>query len=180
MIFEPNFQVCEQGALCLDLLFKYDTFQDYWPFLIAYFLHKVGTVPFVGNVVKVELVQDHDPESSVHPDLEFATWFGQPDDGVDPGSHSREAQKPIRLNHIKRAKQEPIRAFLLFQDINCGQPRLESNHIDRFGELLVDLAPRAVDEHIEFDGAHNLILMPNRTLTSDHTLQCYNLFKISC
>jgi hypothetical protein len=180
MSFEPNFQVCEQGALCLDLLFKYDAFQDFCPFLIAHFLHEVSTVPFVFNLVEGELVQDNDPESSVHPDFEFIPRFGQPDHRVDPGSQGGKAQKPIGLHHVKRTEQAAICVFLLLQDIDCGQPGLEPNHINRFGELVVDLAPWAVDEHIEFDRAHNLILMPNRGLASDHTLQCYNLFKISC
>jgi hypothetical protein len=76
------------------------------------------------------------------------------DDPVHTILADGQSQPFIDLHGIEGAKDDPIGILLLFKDIDGGHIRREADHIDRLGQVIVDLNPWAVNEDVELEGSH--------------------------
>ncbi len=172
LLFEPNFQVCEQGALGPVCFIENEVLNQFVHLLEFDPLDEVCFPVF--NLVEFIMESEADTQFAIQTDDHFLFGLGQVNDQINPTAENGKPCPAVDFHRVERAQERARCVFLLFHDINRRQARAKPDHVDRFGEMVENLMAGAVNEDVQFEGTHSPILIVIERLASGGGLQCYN------
>jgi hypothetical protein len=120
--------------------------QQFIHFYEAYSLADLRPVVFE----MAEFVGENDLDAGTSEDmkLQLLLWLRQIDDRIDPIPEDGKPKQAERFHRVKRAGEDAVLIHLGFQHIDLSEQRLKTEHVDRFGKMVVDFVTFAIDKDV--------------------------------
>lgn len=103
-----------------------------------------------------EFIFEDDPclQPAVNVDLQFVPRLRQVNDGIDSVPKHGKTHPAERLHHVEGAQRNVVFTSSFLQHVDLCEQWLESDHVDRFGQVVIHPIAFAIKKDDQFKRSH--------------------------